>query len=265
MTRIRRQKIGLALGSGGPKGLAHIGVIKVLEENNIPIDFIAGSSIGAMVGGFYAATKDVERMEKLAIGTDWKSILSLVDPSLKHGLFAGKKVKMFIESHIDKMHFQDLMIPFSVVATDLKSGEATLIDDGEVAVAVRASVSSPLVFEPVERKDTLLIDGGLSMPVPVSIVKDMGADLVIAVNLDADYFNEDNNENNNFNFYKIASNSINMLRYHLSFWNTQHADVVITPKSGNAHWNKFADGKDIILNGEQATKDQLNKLKKLIQ
>ncbi len=99
MTRIRRQKIGLALGSGGPKGLAHIGVIKVLEENNIPIDFIAGSSIGAMVGSFYAATKDVERMEKLAIGTDWKSILSLADTSLKRGLFAGEKVKMFIESY----------------------------------------------------------------------------------------------------------------------------------------------------------------------
>ena len=265
MTNTKQLKIGLALGSGGPKGLAHIGVIKVLEENNIPIDFIAGSSIGAMIGGFYAATKDVKQMKKIALGTGWRLILSLIDPSLRQGLVGGEKVKNFIESHIDKIHFQDLKIPLSVVATDLKSGEAIVINEGEVASAIRASISFPLVFKPIEQKDKLLADGGLSLPVPVEVVKKMGAELIIAVNLDADYFTNGNNKNINFGFYKIANNSINLLRHHLASSNVRNANIVINPQLGNIHWDKFLDGKDIILAGEKAMKDQLNQLQKLIR
>ena len=264
MINKKRPKIGLALGSGGPKGLAHIGVIKILEENNIPIDFIAGSSIGAMIGGFYAATKDTKQMEKIALGTNWRLILSLIDLSLHQGLVGGEKVKNLIESYIDKIHFQDLKIPLSVIATDLKSGEIIVINEGEVASAVRASISSPLIFKPIERKGKLLADGGLSLPIPVDIVREMGAEVVIAVNLDADYFTNGNNKNVNFGFYKIANNSINLLRYHLASWNIQNADVVITPQSGNIYWNKFLDGKNIILAGEKAAKEQLNILKELI-
>jgi NTE family protein len=264
MFKSKKPKIGLALGSGGPKGLAHIGVIKVLEENNIPIDFIAGSSIGAMVGGFYAAAKDVKQMEKIALGTGWKLILSLIDPSLSQGLVGGEKVKKFIESHIDKIHFQDLKIPLSVVATDLKSSEAIVINKEEVASAIRASISFPLVFKPIEREGKLLADGGLSLPVPVDIVRKMGAELVIAVNLDADYFANGNNAKANFGFYKIANNSINLLRHHLASWNIKNADIVITPQLGSMHWNKFLDGKDIILEGEKAMKEQLNQLQELI-
>ena len=264
MTESKMPKIGLALGSGGPKGLAHIGVIKVLEDNNIPIDFIAGSSIGAMVGGFYAVTKDVKQMEKIVLGTSWKLILSLIDPSLRQGLVGGKKVKNFIESHIDKIHFKDLKIPLSVVTTDLKSGEAIVINENEVALAIRASISFPLVLKPIEREGKLLADGGLSLPVPVDIVRKMGAKLVIAVNLDANYFINGNNKNINFGFYRIANNSINILRYHLASWNIQNADVVITPKLGSIHWNKFLDGKDIILAGEEAMKERLNQLQELI-
>ncbi|MCK4554257.1 patatin-like phospholipase family protein [Candidatus Parcubacteria bacterium] len=265
MTNIKQPKIGLALGSGGPKGLAHIGVIKVLKENNIPIDFIAGSSIGAMIGGFYAATKDVKQMEKIALGAGWRLILSLIDPSLRQGLVGGEKVKNFIESHINKIHFQDLKIPLSAVATDLKSGEAIVINKGEVASAIRASISFPLVFKPIEQENKLLADGGLSLPVPVDIVKKMGAELIIAVNLDADYFTNGNNKNINFGFYKIANNSINLLRHHLASSNVRNANIVINPQLGNIHWDKFLDGKDIILAGEKAMKDRLNQLQELIR
>ena len=260
---MHKLKIGLALGSGGAKGLAHIGVIKTLIKNNIPIDFIAGSSIGAMVGGAYAAIKDIEKVEKIALEANWKQILSLIDPSLGQGLIKGKKIKNFMESYIGKVHFKDLNIPLSVVATDLKTGEAVFINEGEVASAVRASISYPLVFKPVERENKLLTDGGLSYPIPVNIVKKMGADLVIAVNLDTDHFA--NNQNKTLGFYKIANNSINLLRYHLSCWNIKNADIVVTPKNGYVGWNKFLDGKDIILSGERAMKLAMPQLRKLMK
>ncbi|MGW8185564.1 MAG: patatin-like phospholipase family protein [Candidatus Moraniibacteriota bacterium] len=264
MINLKRPKIGLALGSGGPRGLAHIGVIKVLEENNIPIDFIAGSSIGAMVGGFYVATKDIKQVENIALGTNWKMILALMDPSFRQGLFGGKKVNNFIEDNIDKMDFKDLRIPLSVVATNFKNGDAVIINKGDVASAIRASISLPLVFKPVECDGKLLADGGLSLPVPVEVVRKMGADLVIAVNLDADYFGNGNNEKDKLGFYKMAENSINILRHHLAHWNVKNADVVINPRVGNAHWGKFLDGKDIISAGEKATKTKLSQLKELI-
>ena len=268
MVNKKRPKIGLALGSGGAKGLAHIGVIKVLEENNTPIDFIAGSSIGALIGGFYSATKDIKQIEEIALSTNWRQVLSLIDPSLRQGLISGEKIKKFIENHIGKIRFQDLKIPLSVIATDLKTGETISINQGEVASAIRASISFPLVFKPVKWKSRLLADGGLSLPVPVEIVRKMGAELVIAVNLDADYFTNGDNNKTNLGFYKIANNSINLLRYHLASWNVKNADIIVEPKLdiklGIVHWNKFLDGKNIILAGESAMKKKLPQLQELI-
>jgi len=268
MTKSRQLRIGLALGSGGAKGLAHIGVIKVLEKNNIPIDFIAGSSIGALIGGFYSATKDIKRIEEIALSTNWRQLLSLIDPSLRRGLIKGEKIKKFIETHIGKVKFQDLKIPLSVIATDLRTGEIIPISQGEVTSAIRASISFPLIFRPVEREGRLLADGGLSLPIPVEVVNKMGAGLVIAVNLDADYFTNRSNNKTGLGFYEIASNSINLLCYHLARWNVKDADVVVEPKlsikMGIVHWNKFLDGRDIILAGELAMKKKLPQLQKLI-
>lgn len=255
-------KIGLALGSGGAKGLAHIGVIKVLEENKVPIDYIAGSSIGALIGGFYAATRDISEIEQIALKTNWRQMLSLlIDSSLHLELLGGEKVRYFIESYIDKIHFKNLKIPLSIIATDIKSGDVVSIHEGDVASAIRASISFPLVFEPVKREMKLLADGGLSLPVPVEIVRKMGAGIVIAVNLDDDYFSTD--QNDNFGIYKIANNSINLLRHHLSLWNVKNADIVISPKTGPLKWDKFIDGKNIILSGEEATREIMPEILRL--
>jgi NTE family protein len=262
---MKRPKIGLALGSGGPRGLAHIGVIKVLEQNNIPIDYIAGSSIGAMVGGFYAAKKDIKKVESIALGADRKLMLSLLDPTFRQGLLAGDKVKKYIESHIGGITFDDLKIPLSVVATNLKNGDVVVFDKGKVAPAIRASISFPLVFKPVELSNRLLADGGLSAPVPVEVVRKMGAEFVIAVNLDADYFADSNSKSSTFGFYKIADNSMNLLRHHLALWNVKDADIVIDPRVGNANWMNFWDGKDVIAAGERAADEVLPQLQKLLE
>jgi len=262
----KQPKIGLALGSGGAKGLSHLGVIKVLEENNIPIDFIAGSSIGAMIGGFYAATEDIKQIEKIALNTNWPKILSLIDPSLRQGLISGEKLKNFIEQQIGSISFQDLKIPLAVVTTDLKTGEVLVLTEGEVASAIRSSISIPLVFKPVKQGGRLLADGGLSLPVPVKIAEKMGAEIIIAVNLEADYFVD--YKNNHFNFYKIADQAIKILNHYLAEENVKNADLVISPKVGDVSWGKFLSSrgsKDVILAGERAARTALPQLKELIQ
>ena len=261
MVDLKRPKIGLALGSGGSRGLAHIGVIKVLEENNIPIDFIAGSSIGAMAGGFYASGLTIKKIEEIALSTNWRRVFSVLsDPSLKRGLIGGEKVKTFIESHIDGKRFEDCKIPFVAVATDLKTGEIVILDKGEMTQAIRASISIPLVFKPIEINGRTLADGGLSAPVPVEIARNMGADIIIAVNLDKHYCNEKWSPG----WYDIANDSLNILRHHLAFLNTASADIVIEIDVGKSYWYQFVNGKDKILAGEEATERILPQLKALI-
>ncbi len=258
----KKPKIGLALGGGGARGLAHIGVIKVLEENNIPIDFIAGSSAGAMIGAFYAYSKNIKKVEKVALSTDWRKALSLVDPSMHQGILGGDKVKKFIEDFIGEVSFDNLKIPLSVVATNLKTGNPEIIKKGNVASSLRASISLPIIFKPVKLKGKFLTDGGLSMPIPAEAVRNMGADFVIAVNLDAD--NHINGKNNDFGFYKIANISINILRYHLANSNIKNADFVISPKVGKFGIGQFLDAKKIIKEGVVAAKKDIKKLKDLL-
>ena len=262
MVESKRPKIGLALGSGGSRGLAHIGVIKVLEENNIPIDFIAGSSIGAMVGGFYAAGLSIKEIEEIALSTNWRRVFSvLFDPHLKQGLIGGEKLKTFIENYINGKKFEDCKVPFVTVATDLKTGEVVVLNKGEIAQAIRTSISIPLVFKPAEINGRMLVDGGLSAPVPVEIVRGMGADIIIAVNLDKHYCDEEYKPG----WYDIINDSLNILRHHLALSNVASSDIVININVGkNNHWYQFTNGQDKILAGEKATKEVLPQLKELI-
>lgn len=261
MTKNKRPKIGLALGSGGARGLAHIGVIKVLEENNIPIDFITGSSIGAMIGGFYAAGLSIKEIEEIASSTDWRKVFStLFEPSFKKGLIGGEKVKTFIENYINGKSFEECKMPFVAVATDLKTGEVVVLKKGEMALAMRASISIPLIFRPVEIDGRTLADGGLSAPIPVEIVRNMGADIVIAVNLDKHYYDEQWSPG----FYDIANGSLGILRHHLAMLNATNADIVIEINAGNISWYRFTNGREKILIGEEATQKILPRLKELI-
>ena len=261
MAKSKRPKIGLALGSGGSRGLAHIGVIKALEENNIPIDFIAGSSIGAMAGGFYAAGLSIKKMEEISLETNWRRMFSLVDPHLKQGLISGEKVKTFIEGYVDGKKIEDCKIPFVAVATDLKTGEIVILNKGGMAQAIRASISIPLVFKPVEIDGKTLADGGLSAPVPVEIVQGMGADIIIAINLDKHYHDEEWKPG----WYDIANDSLNILRHHLALSNVTSADMVINIDVGkNNYWYQFINGQDKILTGEKATKEILPRLQEII-
>jgi len=188
----RRPKIGLALGSGSARGLAHLGVIRAIEDAGIEVDFIAGSSMGALIGAIYASGK-LNELEASFRGFDWKKSASFFDVVLpKSGLLDGAKVSELVRAHIHHETIEMLAKPFAAVATDIVSGEEVVIRSGDVIEAVRASISVPGIFTPVRSNGHILVDGGLTNPVPVSVARAMGADIVIAVDLNHEIINGKN-------------------------------------------------------------------------
>ena len=178
-------KFGLALGGGSARGLAHVGVIKVLEVYHIPIDIIAGTSIGSVIGGLYASGATVRQLEEVALSIKKSKTLFMIDPVFPHsGLISGDRIeKMLNQFGIKDKTFDNLKIPFAAVATDVESGAEVILNQGKVIDAIRASISIPGIFTPVKYQDYYLVDGGVVDPVPVDVVKMMGADIIIAVSL----------------------------------------------------------------------------------
>jgi NTE family protein len=180
----RKNKVGLTLGSGGAKGIAHIAVIEYLEELKIPIHYISGSSIGSVIGAVYSYGK-LNEFKNAVLSLTKKDVRSLFDPVLpRSGLLRGADAMKFIGKFIpEDVMIEDLKIPLSIVATDFLTGKAVVFKSGNLLDAVRASLSIPGIFIPVKFKDTFLIDGGVADPLPVNVVRDMGANLTVAVNL----------------------------------------------------------------------------------
>ena len=178
-----KPKIGLALGSGSARGLAHIGVIRALKEAGIHVDCVAGTSIGAAIGAVYASGK-LDSLQETYLAMDWKKIAYFFDVVFpKSGIIDGKKVTDFMRDYVHSDCIEELPLPFKAVATELNSGEEVVLETGDVMDAVRASISVPGMFTPVRRNGRVLVDGGLVNPVPVNVARAMGADIVIAVDI----------------------------------------------------------------------------------
>lgn len=178
-------RIGLALGGGGARGLAHIGVLKVLEREGFPVDLLAGASMGGVIAAGYAAGLDAAALEEEALRMGrWRNLLPLVDRSLPGlGLVKGARVREYFMQQLGEKTFADLRVPLALVAVDLLTGEEVILNRGLVANAVRSTVSLPGILAPVRLGDRLLVDGGLLNNVPADMVRRMGADVVIAVDV----------------------------------------------------------------------------------
>jgi len=262
MFRSKRPRVGLVLGSGAARGLAHIGVIKALEKHNIPIDYIAGSSIGALVGGLYAATKDIKYIEDLALDTNWRELVKLLDPTFGTGFIAGDKIKDFIQRSLKVRTFEELLIPFAAVATDLREGKAVVFKEGDLAMAIRASISIPFVFLPVKKDNAVLCDGGLTIPIPVSVAKKMGAEYTIAIDLDSHFFTQ-GREDVGTNLPDTANDVVMLIASHLAKENLKEADFVLAPPVGDVKWRAFFTRErtaEIIARGERAMEEAIPKL-----
>lgn len=259
-----RKKVGLALGSGGARGLSHIGVIKKLLENNINIDFIAGSSVGALIGGLYSAIGDINKVEEMAESFNWGDwFKTFSDPALGTGILRGEKAEEHLRELVKNQRIEDLKIKMAAVATDLNTAESVVIKQGDLSRAVRASGSIPLLFQPEEIDGRMLVDGGLSCPVPVEALKEMGAEKIIAVNLDSVYFLPSNRINKVSNVFSIMRNSLFLMKYHLAGKEVKTADIVISPEIPYVMDLDFVHKKEIIQGGEAATEKMIPEIKKL--
>jgi len=183
-TELSDLKIGLALGSGGARGAAHTGVLKVLEREGIPISVVAGSSIGALLGAAHAAGIPIHQVEQEWLTTDVHRLFRSFLPTFHHaGLSSGNELLKLLVDLLGNGMIEDLPIPYAAVTCDIDTGETVVLREGRLADAVRASTAIPGLFHPVRWKDRLLVDGGLVDPVPVTVCRELGADIVIAVDV----------------------------------------------------------------------------------
>ena len=188
-----RQKVALVLASGGAKGFAHIGAIEALEESGYEITSIAGTSMGALIGGLYA-TGGLDKVKEWMYDLTDREVFSLVDFTLSpHALVKGNRIMDALKAIVPDCNIEDLKIPYCAVATDLKEGKEVVFRSGSLYDAIRASISIPMLFRPVEHADMLLIDGAITNGLPLDRVARTGGDILVAVNLD-DYEWEDDEE-----------------------------------------------------------------------
>ncbi|WP_456275604.1 patatin-like phospholipase family protein [Bacillus sp. AK128] len=255
---MRQPKIGLALGSGGARGFAHLGVIKVLLDHNIPIDYIAGSSMGALIGSFYGAGHGIERLYNLAIAFQRKYYLDFTVP--KMGFIAGNRVKELIRIFTHGKNIEELNIPLAIVATDLLKGERVVFREGSVTDAVRASISIPGIFVPEKKDDKILVDGGVIDRLPVSVARDMGADLIIAVDVNEGKMIEEIST-----IFDVIMQSIDLMQDELVKYVVNDSDITIKPKVGVFSARAFTNIEEIIKMGEDETKNMLPAIKEMIQ
>ena len=180
----KAKTIGLALGGGGARGFAHIGVLKVLEKNNIKFDYVCGVSMGSLIGACYVLGIGIEKIEKIAIEMRKRDMVKFLDLSRpKFSLIKGNKIIEFIKNIINDADFSQTKIPFAVIVTNLETGEEKIINKGSIAEAAQASISVPGIFPPVKIKSGYFIDGGVANPTPVDVCKNQGVDIVIGVDL----------------------------------------------------------------------------------
>lgn len=266
MTKQTRPQIGLVLGSGGPRGLAHIGVIKAFEEKGIPIDMITGTSVGAAVGGLYALTEDIDKIENFALEVDRSKFFKIFGrPSLfSDGLIKQGGIKKALEDNFGRKSFSDLKIPFQAVTTDINTGQRVDIGQGDLTKAILASLSVPLVFKPVEYKGRSLVDGGLTDPVPVDVAKEAGADKIFASNV-IHYIIENKNRSqrskNSKGKLRTAGTAFDIMSNRLAEYSVENADIILTPEIPEVNWFKFTDFQRVINSGKEEALSQLEKIK----
>ena len=252
----RRKRVGLALGGGVVRGLAHLGVLSVFEEMGIPVDFVAGSSSGSIIGAAYCAGLSVEELREYALTFHWWRLARLVWPS--HGLISFGKLADWMVAEFGDIDFSDLHIPFAAMATDMQSGEPVALQSGKLALAVQASCSVPGFVTPVEIDGRILGDGAISDTVPVSVLRRMGADFVIGV----DVFQPTIRRFLGPIGYGLAALEILVER---AGGGTDQADCMIMPAMGGETYFRFSKRQELFDLGRQAALEKVKCLRRAIE
>ena len=268
------RKIGLALSGGAARGLAHVGVLRILQKEGIPIDMIAGTSAGAVIGAAYAWSLDSARITREILDANWRKMAPLLDPSFpRSGFIKGKKITDLMAGFFGgNIKFKDLKIPFACVATDIDTGEEVVIDSGPVAEALRASISIPGIFTVVKHEGRYLVDGGLTTPLPVQVVRRMGADFVIAVNVNPDVADrmgkagkERAESHKEPNIFQVMMQSIYITTYSLVRTSLAQADVVIEPDLASIGAGDFRKVRELVSRGRKAAQNAVPEIKRKLE
>lgn len=260
--------MGLALSSGGWRGLSYIGVIKELERMGVRIEAIAGSSAGALIGGMYAATRDIKRIEDDFKQLRYRDLLRIFsDPFAPTGLFRGQSAEKFLRDKIGKIRIEEMEIKFAGVGTDIFKGKPVVIRKGDLATVIRISGSLPFIFEPVEYKGMRLIDGGASLPIPVKVVREMGAEIVLAVNPYTNLFSTLKEGEKRLSRLETLKLSYYSVMSKLAAEDAKKADVVLEPqiKEGSfGIFRKFVNNMKVVGNGEGAVRVKEKEIRKVL-
>ena len=260
--KFERPSIGLALSGGAARGIAHVGVLRVLFEHNIPINYIAGTSAGALVGGALAAGMSLDEVEETARSLRWRDMGRTTLSRL--GVQSNARMEEYIRARFPITRFEDLKIPFAAVATDLRAGSAVVMSgEGDIAFASRASCAIPGWYVPVmDERGRQLVDGGLVANVPTAAARSLGADIVIAVDV--------NSEGAKFlgppqSAIGVMLQAMMVVQRTAAMHQWQDADLVIMPKVGHIRWDEMGRAGDLIAAGRQAALSTIERIKHLVE
>jgi NTE family protein len=255
ISTLRRKGVGLALGGGAARGFAHLGVLKVLQEEGIPVTSVAGTSAGSVIGAAFCAGLSWDRILEQARAFDWNALASLKFPRM--GIMSLARLERALDRILGGVRFDDLPIPFAAIAVDLVTGEELVIREGSVASAVRASCSIPGIFEPMIRDGKMLVDGGLRNDVPADVARAMGSRFVIGVNLNSSAGHPRAPKG----ILDVIHYSFDILLRHSSQGGLADADLLISPVTEDIGYRELSKIDELVSRGEAASRSAFAALK----
>lgn len=255
---MKKAIIGLALGAGAAKGFAHIGVLKALEENNISVDVVSGSSSGALIGGLYCSGLTPYELEELAIKVEYKNWIDLTIPKI--GVIKGHKLEKMLKKLTDNKNIEELDKRFISVATNLNTSKKYIFETGPVYQAIRASISIPGIFEPVDLEGKSLVDGAVLDRIPVSVIRKLNPDFIIGVNIGFTDLNQEK-----VNIFDVIIQSVELLTDQAMKAKKLDAEVIIEPDLKSIGLTRFDLAKESIAIGYEATIAKMEEIKRQIE
>jgi NTE family protein len=252
----KRPLVGLALGGGMARGCAHIGVLRELEKHNIPIDLIAGTSVGSLIGGAYAAGLSPDQIEKMALTISWNDLGRVTISKL--GFYNSERTEEYIRKHFPVTEFEKARLPFGAVATDIQTGKMVIFTEGSLPLAIRASCAMPIFYTPVVVNGRMMVDGGLVGHIPASVARLMGADLVIAIDVNSQHLPIPPPTH----LFSVMSQALSVMGRTAVQYLYADADIVIRPQIEQVRPDDLSKAADMITAGEEAARRVIDKIKR---
>jgi NTE family protein len=252
----KRPLVGLALGGGMARGCAHIGVLRELEKHDIPIDLIAGTSVGSLIGGAYAAGLSPDQIEEMALTISWNDLGRVTISKL--GFYNSERTEEYVRKHFPVTEFEKARLPFGAVATDIQTGKMVIFTEGSLPLAIRASCAMPIFYTPVVVNGRMMVDGGLVGHIPASVARLMGADLVIAIDVNSQHLPIPPPTH----LFSVMSQALSVMGRTAVQYLYADADIVIRPQIEQVRPDDLSKAAEMIAAGEEAARRMIDKIKR---